>query len=48
LTWFNGQRAALALYAAGNPRFAYDVQHWWYGTEEVGGERKPCNYQELP
>jgi hypothetical protein len=46
-TWFNGQRSSLALDANGNPRIAYDAQHWWYGTEEVGGAPKPCNYQDV-
>jgi len=46
-TWFNGQRSSLALDPAGNPRFAYDAQHWWYGTEIVGGVPKPCNYQDV-
>ena len=46
-TWFNGQRSSLALDPAGNPRIAYDAQHWWYGTEIVGGVPQPCNYQDV-
>jgi hypothetical protein len=46
-TWFNGQRSSLALNAAGNPRIAYDAQHWWYGTEIVNGAPQPCNYQDV-
>lgn len=46
-TWFNGQRSSLALDPAGNPRIAYDAQHWWYGTEDVGGVPTPCNYQDV-
>ena len=46
-TWFNGQRSSLALDPAGNPRIAYDAQHWWYGTENVGGVPKPCSYQDV-
>lgn len=46
-TWFNGQRSSLALDPVGNPRIAYDAQHWWYGTEIVGGVPQPCNYQDV-
>ena len=46
-TWFNGQRSSLALDSAGNPRLAYDAQHWWYGTEIVAGVPQPCNYQDV-
>ena len=46
-TWFNGQRSSLALDPDGNPRIAYDAQHWWYGTEIVGGVPQPCNYQDV-
>lgn len=46
-TWFNGQRSSLALDPAGNPRIAYDAQHWWYGTEDVGGVPQLCNYQDV-
>jgi hypothetical protein len=46
-TWFNGQRSSLALDSEGNPRIAYDAQHWWYGTEDVGGIPQPCNYQDV-
>ncbi len=46
-TWFNGQRSSLALDPAGNPRIAYDAQHWWYGTEDVNGVPQPCNYQDV-
>jgi len=46
-TWFNGQRSSLALDSAGNPRLAYDAQHWWYGTEIVGGVPQACNYQDV-
>ena len=46
-TWFNGQRSSLALDPAGNPRIAYDAQHWWYGTETVNGVPQACNYQDV-
>lgn len=31
--WFTGRRPALALDSAGNPRIAYDAEHWWGGAE---------------
>jgi hypothetical protein len=46
-TWFNGQRTSLALDPAGNPRFGYDAQHWWFGTEMVNGVPVSCNYQDV-
>lgn len=46
-TWFNGQRSSLALDPSGNPRIAYDAQHWWYGTEDIGGVPHQCNYQDV-
>lgn len=46
-TWFNGQRSSLALALAENPRIAYDAQHWWYETEDVGGVPQSCNYQDF-
>jgi hypothetical protein len=46
-TWLNGQRTSLALDKDGNPRIGYDAQHWWYGTEIVGGVPKSCNYQDV-
>lgn len=45
-TWFNGQRTSLALDPNGNPRFGYDAQHWWFGTQIVNGTPQPCNYQD--
>jgi hypothetical protein len=46
-TWFNGQRTSIALDPSGNPRFGYDAQHWWFGTEIVNGVPQPCNYQDV-
>jgi hypothetical protein len=46
-TWFNGQRTSLALDPTGNPRIAYDAQHWWYGVENVNGVPRECNYQDV-
>jgi hypothetical protein len=46
-TWLNGQRTSLALDKNGNPRIGFDAQHWWYGTEIVGGVPKSCSYQDV-
>jgi hypothetical protein len=46
-TWFTGVRPTLALDAQGNLRIAYDAQHYWYGTETVGGQVKPCNFKDI-
>src|SRR6476660_2366702 len=41
-TWFTGVRPSLVLDQQGNPRIAYDAQHYWYGTETEGGVARPC------
>jgi hypothetical protein len=46
-TWFTGVRPGLALDDQGNLRIAYDAQHYWYGTETVGGQVKPCNFKDI-
>lgn len=46
-TWFNGERTSLALDPAGNPRFGYDAQHWWFGTEMVNGVPRSCSYKDI-
>jgi hypothetical protein len=46
-TWFTGVRPNLALDAQGNLRIVYDAQHYWYGTETVGGQVKPCNFKDI-
>lgn len=46
-TWFTGVRPSLALDAQGNLRIAYDAQHYWYGTEMVGGQIKSCNFKDI-
>jgi hypothetical protein len=46
-TWFTGVRPALALDAQGNLRIAYDAQHYWYGTETVGGQVQTCNFKDI-
>ncbi|HMN27191.1 MAG TPA: hypothetical protein PKE45_03480 [Caldilineaceae bacterium] len=45
--WLNGVRPSLALDPQGNPRIAYDAQHYWYGTETVGGEVRNCNFKDV-
>lgn len=46
-TWFTGVRPGLALDAQGNLRIAYDAQHYWYGTETVGGQVRQCNFKDI-
>jgi hypothetical protein len=46
-TWLNGQRTSLALDKGGNPHIGYDAQHWWYGTELIGGVPRNCSYQDV-
>jgi hypothetical protein len=46
-TWFTGVRPTLALDAQGNLRIGYDAQHYWYGTETVGGVIKTCNFKDI-
>jgi hypothetical protein len=45
--WLNGVRPTLALDPQGNPRIAYDAQHYWYGTEIVGGQVRDCNFKDV-
>jgi hypothetical protein len=46
-TWFGGVRPSLALDAQGNPRIAYDAQHYWYGTELVNGVPHQCDFKDV-
>lgn len=46
-TWFTGVRPALVLDGQGNPRIAYDAQHYWYGVESTGGAAHDCNIKDI-